>query len=216
LIPFATPFAHLTLSLIAHRLSSIQAADNIIVMAKGKVMERGTYNHLVSLGGLFCSLIQHQTSSADSKASSSAQPPPSPTISTVSPVPLERVISSVSHKSAQNRVAVHSPCSSANTDNANIEDLLESGKLAGSPPRNLLARYAGIVSIYWRFVLPGIIFSLVLGGSFPVAGWLTGQVVQTFTIQGNDAELRRQADRWSFWFLMIAVIDMFVSAGSST
>ena len=45
---------------IAHRLSTILKANMILVMEKGKIVERGTHEELLALGGLYSSLYQIQ------------------------------------------------------------------------------------------------------------------------------------------------------------
>jgi ATP-binding cassette subfamily B protein len=45
---------------IAHRLSTIQNADSIIVLDKGKIVESGKHNELVSLGGYYANLYKKQ------------------------------------------------------------------------------------------------------------------------------------------------------------
>jgi ATP-binding cassette, subfamily B, heavy metal transporter len=49
-----------TVIVIAHRLSSIVNADQIIVLHAGKIVERGTYQDLVAKGGRFTRLWQSQ------------------------------------------------------------------------------------------------------------------------------------------------------------
>jgi len=45
---------------IAHRLSTILAADLILVMDRGRIVERGTHDQLIALGGLYSQLYETQ------------------------------------------------------------------------------------------------------------------------------------------------------------
>lgn len=49
-----------TMIVIAHRLSTIRDADNIIVMKKGKIVEQGSHEKLVGLGGTYSNLVRTQ------------------------------------------------------------------------------------------------------------------------------------------------------------
>ncbi|MBO6496875.1 MAG: ABC transporter ATP-binding protein [Roseivirga sp.] len=46
---------------IAHRLSTIQHADKIVVMDKGRIVEQGTHEELLKLGGIYHKLIHMQS-----------------------------------------------------------------------------------------------------------------------------------------------------------
>jgi len=45
---------------IAHRLSTIRACDRIIYLEKGHIVEDGTYDELIALGGKFAGLVERQ------------------------------------------------------------------------------------------------------------------------------------------------------------
>lgn len=49
-----------TIISVAHRLSTIQHADEIIVMDKGRIVERGTHEALLQAGGLYTKLCKMQ------------------------------------------------------------------------------------------------------------------------------------------------------------
>lgn len=56
----SAPGASRTIISVAHRLSSVRHADEIIVIDKGRIVERGTHEALLCAGGLYAKLCQMQ------------------------------------------------------------------------------------------------------------------------------------------------------------
>lgn len=54
-----------TIVIVAHRLSTVRDADEIIVLKNGEVKERGRHDHLISLDGVYKKLVARQLVGAD-------------------------------------------------------------------------------------------------------------------------------------------------------
>lgn len=52
-----------TVLVIAHRLSTVRNANQILVIDKGRIVETGTHDSLLQLGGVYAELIKRQLSS---------------------------------------------------------------------------------------------------------------------------------------------------------
>ncbi|KAB1216822.1 ABC transporter B family member 25 [Morella rubra] len=49
-----------TVLVIAHRLSTVQSADTVAVVADGQIVESGTHDELLSIGGVYTALVRRQ------------------------------------------------------------------------------------------------------------------------------------------------------------
>lgn len=49
-----------TILVVAHRLSTVEKAHNILVMERGRVVEQGPHSQLMASGGLYSKLVHRQ------------------------------------------------------------------------------------------------------------------------------------------------------------
>ncbi|KAI7812512.1 ATP-binding cassette sub-family B member 9 [Triplophysa rosa] len=68
-----------TVLVIAHRLSTVERADNILVIDKGSVVEQGPHAELMARGGLYCKLVQRQIQGTELEAED-LSPSPAPVL----------------------------------------------------------------------------------------------------------------------------------------
>jgi ATP-binding cassette subfamily B protein len=54
--------------IISHRISTVKEADLIIVLNKGEIVERGTHDELVAMGGIYAELYNKQLLEAELEA----------------------------------------------------------------------------------------------------------------------------------------------------
>ncbi|QRW25216.1 ABC transporter transmembrane region [Rhizoctonia solani] len=194
----------MTTILIAHRLSSIQNADRIIAMSNGRVAEQGTYSELMKLGSVFSALVRHQASAGQLTSSSQT------TVSNFTSKEPEMGNRSATFSTPH--VPLYRPVSTVSVARTVIDDPMERGLLVkGTEPQGLAARFFRLMGRYSQWILIGIIGSLCIGASFPIAGWLIGFVIEGLSIHDNDEQVLREGRYWAMWFLVLSMVNIVSS-----
>ena len=175
-----------TVLVIAHKLSTVKAANKIAVIANGTVLEQGTHQQLLDKGGNYTALVRAQNLGRNDHAIASKSDfpddePESPTLT----VPLTKT-KSVGY-SVIDEVQAHDPSVKAGSKS--------------------LFRCIFIVlkeqrSLYYWFAF-SIIGVLVGGATFPGQALLFARLINVFPLQGADAT--SQANFYSLMLFIVAI-----------
>ncbi|KAF2218760.1 putative ABC transporter [Elsinoe ampelina] len=181
-----------TTLIIAHRLSTVMAADHIVVMADGKVNEEGTHQQLVDLDGLYAAMVraqdlgtvtvkQEESMQADSASSSQ--------------VNVERRPSLYRSKSTKEG-------GKALDIEAAADQKLQTETMGYSLARCIFIMLKEHSDLYrWYSVLA--VAMIAVGGTYPAQAILFSRLIAVFNLQGSEAQ--KQANFYSLMFLVLAL-----------
>ncbi|KAM5437326.1 putative ABC-type xenobiotic transporter [Microsporum canis] len=196
-----------TTIIIAHKLSTVQKADNIAVMSAGRIIEQGTNHELLASGGAYARLVRTQDLEEKSRK-------------TEEPVDLvdqddweghddfdERGVEEKeaiyhealtgSHKECGRRVSPVDEKSKALAKETMGYSLIQCLWLLIKEQRNLWGSYS--------------IFAItcILGGAtFPAQAIILARTLEVFQLRGSEAV--RRGDFWALMFFVIALANFFV------
>ncbi|KAJ5313903.1 uncharacterized protein N7443_000787 [Penicillium atrosanguineum] len=200
-----------TTIMIAHKLSTVQRADKIIVLSHGKVIEQGTHQQLLADKGSYHKLVHSQTLDTNDEAmhvfkdSQCDKRAIGCVAKTDNELPALRPSRSVS-RSGTDTVPVSEvnvkPRPSIVEQKSEDADIIK---------RLSLVRCIAIIIFQeqrhlWFLFLAGVISSAGSGGAFPAQAILFGKSVSTLQLPRGQNLI----DRGNFWALMYFVFGLGV------
>ena len=224
----------MTTIIVAHRLSTIQNADQIIVLKQGRVVERGTHNELVKAPGVYHDMVMYNraASGLDSDFDVKLQPD-----TARSRGPTREKINGVKQESTHDDPPSYVHLSSAwrsevaprggggilsGTWDASDRAQLASQKHEGQTEDEIIqtsdASSSGqLHKLVWKqgwLICMGVLFTTALGVSFPIVAWLSGSTIDGLGNQ-NRSVMRSDENTWAMWFFIISIINIFLGFGGS-
>ena len=186
-----------TTIVIAHRLSTVKNAHNIIVMSHGKVVEQGTHNDLLEAKGAYHTLVEAQAIAGDNASRSSD----------LLPVP-----DSPTNRSGQVRLtgnAKQDEKRASHTEEAPLTTVTGTTE-SKAPHYSLWRLIATVVSFNipdWPYGLTGILCAFVTGGAIPTQSVLFAKSIASLALPQDD-NAKSQIAFWSWMFFLLAIVQL--------
>ena len=182
-----------TTLVISHKLATVMAADNIAVMANGKVVEQGSHHELLERDGLYAAMVRAQDLGAEARDQDShdsdGETCKDESDETVRPImSLQRTKSESMQKSEEQKT-----------------DHLSVGTMGYSLFRCIFVMLREHPDLYGWYTLTALAY-LMLGGTYPAQAFLFSRLINVFNLQGSEA--REQADFYSLMVFVLAIANL--------
>ncbi|KAJ2972695.1 hypothetical protein NQ176_g7011 [Zarea fungicola] len=185
-----------TTIIIAHRLSTVQKADKIVVLSKGKVLEQGSHQQLLNLKQAYFSLVNSQNLDTKEKKSDQLD----------NELGAEEILTKEGKELSEVESKSQAPVVVPGTGSGSANPKASSSK----PKYSLICCIKDIVfkeqSHLWLLFLAGFLSSAGSGGAFPAQAVLFGESIPTLQLPPGAAII----DKGNFWALMYFVFGIGV------
>ncbi|KAL5116374.1 hypothetical protein ACEQ8H_005722 [Pleosporales sp. CAS-2024a] len=186
-----------TVIAIAHRLSTIKHASRIIVIKKGMIIEQGTHDELISMGGSYADMIQLQTVKTveDRSATISRSSIDSASLTVINDEKLALA-------SGENGVSTPK----ANKTQTTPIDHGEPIETASS-----LQIMAPLMRPYLLLLVVAFFAALIVGGQYAGSGLLFGNIMGTMSPCNPADYIRSKGELLSGLWFMLACIEFLAN-----
>jgi ATP-binding cassette, subfamily B (MDR/TAP), member 1 len=194
--------ANKTTLVIAHKLATVKAADNIAVMNGGKVIEQGTHTELLERDGLYAAMVRAQDLGAASGKEKHIEEEEDRRIEAEEDAgeeeqPLGRPMTLQRTKSM------------APSESQTVKQQID--HLAAGTVNYSLLKCIRIMLLEHKdlflWYLATIIGSVIGGGTYPAQAVLFSRLINVFTLQGEEA--RTQGNFYALMFFVLAIVNLF-------
>lgn len=185
----ASASAGRTTIIVAHRLSTVKSADNIVVMAAGKVVEQGTHRELVDADGAYNAFVRLQ----ELKQSSSAH-------------------SDDIKKTVPNDAASPGNGSrntkSGKTDSPTADPTPQTLKSNDYSLWQAIAFVAAFNREDWILMTTGTLSAIVAGAMWPVHSVFFAKAIIVLSLGADSSPSGHDASFWASMYIMLAFVQL--------
>jgi len=188
-----------TVITVAHRLSTIRNADNIVVMRQGRLVEQGSHQALMASGGAYAELVRLQglnvnggdpedVGSVLSSASTEQVNEKSEPIETSTPT--------------EDSTSKAKSTSANNNDNTTTQD------------QSLTSTIRSMSSLFCPYTFPLILATsgaIIIGGTYCASAAIFGNVVGKLSYCETPQEIRRAGKLFGLLFFILAIVEFLAN-----
>ena len=187
--------ANKTTLIIAHKLATVMAADNIAVMANGQVVEQGNHHELLARDGLYAAMVRAQDLGAGARGDALIEDADEGTHKDDTLGKYHSSAPSLTRKQSEHKAA----------DPKTSDEPFTAGTLDCSLFRCIFVMLKENTDLYPWYALISLAYVLV-GGTYPAQAILFSRLIRVFTLQGTEA--RDQADFYALMLFVLALANL--------
>lgn len=194
---------------IAHRLSTVREADNIVVVDKGKILEQGTHNELLARGGVYAALVDSQKIQAAEEAND-----------------LFGQKGEIDSQGAQKLIEAEMPAGLNRATSPRSLPSMVLGRKADEEAQDKEERLSALHCLWrlmlinkeyiWSLYTPAFFCSVASGAVYPAFAILMGKALQDYSIcasptleecvEPQRSEMRHRSNTNSLYMFVIAIL----------
>ncbi|KAF2427255.1 ABC multidrug transporter SitT [Tothia fuscella] len=188
---------------IAHRLSTVKNADNIVVMRDGRVLEQGSHSELMATNGAYADLINLQALNSNPTDDGSKR-------NSIHSKGMSDTQFSTSTVSFQDeKTGLHG----TNAEAAEIADAEDDPDVVPSA-RSLSSIVKGLSPMIRRdipLILLALLGSIMVGGAFSAEAVIFGNTVGNLNPCQGESHIRFSGRFFGLMFFVLAIIEFFAN-----
>lgn len=197
-----------TMITVAHRLSTITHADNIVVMQKGRLLEQGSHAELLARNGAYADLVKLQT--LGTASSSDGTTSETETVAKSEPVASLSSLNEKTEHVSEHQVDNEKKETASNKDESADAEEDE----PPSPKKSLWALakgYAPALRPHTLVIFVALLGSVVVGGAFSGEAVIFGNTVGSLNPCKTPGFIRSHGNLFGLMFFVLAIIEFFAN-----